>query len=263
MSSQNPTTTTTTTTTTSSSTQIEKVADEFDGKTAQEVLKWALDTFGTKIALASSFGAEDVVIIDMMANLDKSKTRVFTLDTGRLNQETYDVMDAIRARYGIPIEVYFPDQKEVEEMVRSRGMNLMYESIENRKLCCEIRKVHPLNRALSTLDGWITGLRRDQVVTRATTKKIEVDSGHGGIVKVNPLADWTSDMVWEYIRKNNVPYNKLHDTGFPSIGCEPCTRAIQPGEDPRAGRWWWESAAQKECGLHFDPSKKRGVHQQQ
>ncbi|MDQ3909103.1 MAG: phosphoadenylyl-sulfate reductase [Thermoproteota archaeon] len=264
MSSQNPTTTTATSTTATSSSlssQIEKVADEFDSKTAQEVLKWALDTFGTKIALASSFGAEDVVIIDMMANLDKSKTRVFTLDTGRLNQETYDVMDAIRGRYGIPIEVYFPDQKEVEEMVRSRGMNLMYESIENRKLCCEIRKVHPLNRALSALNGWITGLRRDQVVTRATTKKIEIDSGHGGIVKVNPLADWTSDMVWEYIRKNNVPYNKLHDTGFPSIGCEPCTRAIQPGEDPRAGRWWWESAAQKECGLHFDPSKKR-VHQQ-
>jgi phosphoadenosine phosphosulfate reductase len=250
MSSQNPTTTT-------SMHNIENLADEFDSKTAQEVLKWALDTFGTKIALASSFGAEDVVIIDMMANLDKNRTKVFTLDTGRLNQETYDVMDAIRARYGIPIEVYFPDQKEIEEMVRARGMNLMYESIENRKLCCEIRKVHPLNRALSSLDGWITGLRRDQVVTRATTKKIEIDSGHRGILKVNPLADWTSDMVWEYIRKNNVPYNKLHDLGFPSIGCEPCTRAINPGEDPRAGRWWWESAAQKECGLHFDPSKKR------
>jgi phosphoadenosine phosphosulfate reductase len=249
MTSQNPTTTT--------SMDIEKLADEFDNKTPQEVLKWALDTFGTKIALASSFGAEDVVIIDMMANIDKDRARVFTLDTGRLNQETYDVMDAIRGRYGIPIEAYFPDQKEVEEMVRPRGMNLMYESVENRKLCCEIRKVHPLNRALSGLDGWITGLRRDQVVTRATTKKIEIDSGHGGIVKVNPLADWTSDMVWDYIQKNNIPYNKLHDVGFPSIGCEPCTRAIKPGEDPRAGRWWWESAAQKECGLHFDPSKKR------
>ena len=145
---------------TMTSMHIEKLADEFDSKTAQEVLKWALDTFGTKIALASSFGAEDVVIIDMMANLDKNRARVFTLDTGRLNQETYDVMDAIRARYWIPIEVYFPDQKEVEEMVRPRGMNLMYESVENRKLCCEIRKVHPLNRALSTLDGWITGLRQ-------------------------------------------------------------------------------------------------------
>ena len=239
---------------------IEKLADEFESKNAQEVLKWAFDTFGTKIALASSFGAEDVAIIDMMAKIDKNRARVFTLDTGRLNQETYDVMDAIRIRYGMPIEVYFPDQKEVEDMVRARGMNLMYESVENRKLCCEIRKVHPLNRALSSLDGWITGLRRDQVLTRAMTKKIEVDSDHGGIVKVNPLADWTSDMVWDYIRKNNVPYNKLHDMGFPSIGCEPCTRAIMPGEDPRAGRWWWEDAAQKECGLHFDPSKKKNNH---
>ena len=242
---------------TSTSMQIEKLANDFDNKTAQEVLEWAFDTFGTKIALASSFGAEDVVIIDMMANIDKNKTKVFTLDTGRLNQETYDVMDAIRLRYGIPIEVYFPDQKEVEDMVRASGMNLMYESVENRKLCCELRKVHPLNRALSTLDGWITGLRRDQVVTRAETKKLELDTAHGGKVKVNPLADWTSEMVWDYIHKNNVPYNKLHDMGFPSIGCEPCTRAISPGEDPRAGRWWWEDAAQKECGLHFDPSKKK------
>jgi phosphoadenosine phosphosulfate reductase len=237
--------------------QIEKLADDFDNKTAQEILEWALDTFGTKIALASSFGAEDVVIIDMMAKIDKNQAKVFTLDTGRLNQETYDVMDEIRVRYGIPIEVYFPDQKEVEDMVRARGMNLMYESVENRKLCCEIRKVHPLNRALSTLDGWITGLRRDQVVTRATTKKIEIDGAHGGILKVNPLADWTSAMVWDYIRENNVPYNKLHDAGFPSIGCEPCTRAVMQGEDARAGRWWWENAAQKECGLHFDPSKKK------
>jgi phosphoadenosine phosphosulfate reductase len=248
MSSQKPT---------STSMQIEKLADDFDSKTAQEVLGWAFDTFGAKIALASSFGAEDVVIIDMMANIDKNKTKVFTLDTGRLNQETYDVMDDIRAKYGISIEVYFPDQKEVEEMVRASGMNLMYQSVENRKLCCEIRKVHPLNRALSTLDGWITGLRRDQVVTRALTKKLELDTAHGGIVKVNPLTDWTSEMVWDYIHKNNVPYNKLHDKGFPSIGCEPCTRAITPGEDPRAGRWWWENAAQKECGLHFDPSKKK------
>ena len=239
---------------------IEKLADEFESKNAQEVLKWAFETFGTNIALASSFGAEDVAIIDMMAKFDKNRARVFTLDTGRLNQETYDVMDAIRIRYGMPIEVYFPDQKEVEDMVRARGMNLMYESVENRKLCCEIRKVHPLNRALSSLDGWITGLRRDQVLTRAMTKKIEVDSDHGGRVKVNPLADWTSDMVWDYIHKNNVPYNKLHDMGFPSIGCEPCTRAIMPGEDPRAGRWWWEDAAQKECGLHFDPSKKKNNH---
>jgi phosphoadenosine phosphosulfate reductase len=237
--------------------QLEKLSDEFESKSAHQILKWAIDTFGTKIALASSFGAEDVVIIDMMAKTDKSRAKVFTLETGRLNQETYDVMDAIRVRYGIPIDAYFPDQKEVEEMIRSKGMNLFYESVENRKLCCEIRKVHPLNRALATLDGWITGLRRDQVATRSTTKKIELDAAHGGIIKLNPIADWSSDMVWDYIHKNNVPYNKLHDNGFPSIGCEPCTRAVMPGDDPRAGRWWWENAAAKECGLHFDPTKKK------
>ena len=237
--------------------QLEKLADEFESKSAQEVLKWALDTFGTRIALASSFGAEDVAVIDMMVKVDKNRTRVFTLETGRLNQETYDVMDAIRARYGIQIEAFFPDQKEVEDMIRSKGMNLMYESVENRKLCCEIRKVHSLNRALSNLDGWITGLRKDQVATRSMTKKIEIDAVHSGILKLNPIADWSSDMVWDYIRKNNIPYNALHDKGFPSIGCEPCTRAVQPGEDPRAGRWWWENAAAKECGLHFDPTKKK------
>lgn len=237
--------------------QLEKLADEFENKSAQEVLKWALDTFETRVALASSFGAEDVAVIDMMVKVDKNRTRVFTLETGRLNQETYDVMDAIRARYGIQIEAFFPDQKEVEDMIRSKGMNLMYESVENRKLCCEIRKVHSLNRALSNLDGWITGLRKDQVATRSTTKKIEIDAVHGGILKLNPIADWSSDMVWDYIRKNNIPYNALHDKGFPSIGCEPCTRAVQPGEDPRAGRWWWENAAAKECGLHFDPTKKK------
>lgn len=237
--------------------QLEKLADEFENKSAQEVLKWALDTFETRVALASSFGAEDVAVIDMMVKVDKNRTRVFTLETGRLNQETYDVMDAIRARYGIQIEAFFPDQKEVEDMIRSKGMNLMYESVENRKLCCEIRKVHSLNRALSNLDGWITGLRKDQVATRSTTKKIEIDAVHGGILKLNPIADWSSDMVWDYIRKNNIPYNALHDKGFPSIGCEPCTRAVQPGEDARAGRWWWENAAAKECGLHFDPTKKK------
>ena len=237
--------------------QLEKLADEFETKSAQDILKWAMDNFGNKVGLASSFGAEDVALIDMMARIDKDRTKVFTLETGRLNQETYDVIDAIRARYGVRIEAYFPDQREVEEMIRSKGMNLMYESVENRKLCCEIRKVHPLNRALATLDGWITGLRRDQVSTRSTTKKIELDTSHGGIIKLNPIADWSSDTVWEYIRKNNIPYNALHDQGFPSIGCEPCTRAVQPGEDPRAGRWWWENAASKECGLHFDPMKKK------
>ena len=237
--------------------QIKKIAEEMEDKSAMEVLKWAINTYAPKIALASSFGAEDVILIDMMVKINKEKAKIFTLDTGRLNQETYDVMDAIRKKYDIQIEVYFPEQRETEEMVKIKGMNLMYESVENRKLCCEIRKVHPLNRALSKLDGWITGLRREQAITRANIYKLEIDSSHGNIAKINPLADWTNEMIWDYIHKNNVPYNKLHDVGYPSIGCEPCTRAIHSGEDPRAGRWWWESAAQKECGLHFDPSKKR------
>jgi phosphoadenosine phosphosulfate reductase len=236
--------------------QIKKIANEMEDKSAIEVLKWAINAYAPKIALASSFGAEDVIIIDMMVKINKEKTRIFTLETGRLNQETYDVMDAIRKKYDIQIEVYFPEQREIEEMVKIKGMNLMYESVENRKLCCEIRKVHPLNRALSNLDGWITGLRREQAITRADINKLESDSSHGNIAKINPLADWTNEMIWDYIHKNKVPYNKLHDIGYPSIGCEPCTRAIHAGEDPRAGRWWWENATQKECGLHWDPTKK-------
>ena len=236
--------------------QIKKIAEEMEDKSAMEVLKWAINAYAPKIALASSFGAEDVILIDMMVKINKEKAKIFTLDTGRLNQETYDVMDAIRKKYDIQIEVYFPEQRETEEMVKIKGMNLMYESVENRKLCCEIRKVHPLNRALSNLDGWITGLRREQAITRADINKLEIDSSHGNIAKINPLADWTNEMIWDYIHKNNIPYNKLHDIGYPSIGCEPCTRAIHAGEDPRAGRWWWENATQKECGLHWDPTKK-------
>jgi len=235
---------------------IKKIADEMEMKSAHNILKWAIDTYGLRIGLASSFGAEDLVLIDMMAKINKEKTKVFTLDTGRLNQETYDVIDEIRRKYGIQIIVYFPEQNEVEQMVRIKGMNLMYESVENRKLCCEIRKVHPLNRALDNLDGWITGLRREQTIMRSDVKKIEIDYSHDNIVKVNPLADWTHEMVWDYIHKNNVPYNKLHDIGYPSIGCEPCTRAVNPKEDPRSGRWWWENAAHKECGLHWDPTKQ-------
>jgi phosphoadenosine phosphosulfate reductase len=235
---------------------IKKIADEMEMKSAHNILKWAIDTYGLRIGLASSFGAEDLVLIDMMVKINKEKTKVFTLDTGRLNQETYDVMDEIRRKYGIQIIVYFPEQNEVEQMVRIKGMNLMYESVENRKLCCEIRKVHPLNRALDNLDGWITGLRREQTTMRSDVKKIEIDYSHGNIVKVNPLVDWTHEMVWDYIHKNNVPYNKLHDIGYPSIGCEPCTRAVTPNEDPRSGRWWWENAAHKECGLHWDPTKQ-------
>ena len=220
-----------------------------ESRSAQEIIRWALETFGSKVALASSFGAEDVAIIDMMVRVNP-KARVFTLDTGRLNQETYDVMDTIRDKYRIAIEVCFPKAEAVEQMVRERGLNLFYHSIENRKLCCGIRKVEPLNRALATVDAWITGLRREQVVTRASVKKVDFDKDHGGIVKINPLADWTWEQVMAYVKQHGVPYNVLHDQGYPSIGCAPCTRAIKPGEDFRAGRWWWEQPEQKECGLH-------------
>ena len=223
-------------------------------KTPQEVLKWSLDNLHPRIAMASSFGAEDVVVIDMLMKINP-KARIFTLDTGRLNQETYDVMDEIRKKYNMNIEVMFPDHNEVEQMVRINGLNLFYDSIGNRKLCCGIRKVHPLNRILSTLDGWITGLRADQTQVRSNANKIELDEQHNGIIKINPITDWTWEQTWDYIKKYNIPYNKLHDKGFPSIGCEPCTRAIKPGEPLRAGRWWWESDSQKECGLHADHGK--------
>jgi len=219
-----------------------------DSKTAQEIVAWAVKEFGNGLGLASSFGAEDVALIDMLLKVNP-KARIFTLDTGRLNQETYDVMDAIKKKYGCTIATYIPDAHRTEEMVREKGFNLFYESMDNRKLCCHIRKVEPLARALKGLKAWMTGLRREQVVTRAAVKKIEWDEGHN-MYKLNPLADWTWDQVWQYIKAHQVPYNKLHDQGYPSIGCEPCTRAVKPGEDFRAGRWWWEQPEQKECGLH-------------
>ena len=217
---------------------------------AVELLGWALERFRPRIALASSFGAEDVVLIDLLMELDP-RARVFTLDTGRLHSETYALAQALRDRYGLAIDVYFPRTEALEAMVRAHGVNLFYASVENRKLCCGVRKVEPLDRALEGLDAWITGLRREQAVTRGRVRKVEIDADHGGILKLNPLADWSWDRVWGYIRDRAVPYNALHDAGFPSIGCAPCTRAVRPGEDLRAGRWWWEQdAAAKECGLH-------------
>jgi phosphoadenosine phosphosulfate reductase len=233
--------------------QISELNDKL--KTPQDILKWTIDNLHPKVAFASSFGAEDVVVIDMLMKINP-KSRVFTLDTGRLNQETYDVMDEIRNKYNMNIEVMFPEQNEVEQMVKVNGMNLFYQSIGNRKLCCGIRKVHPLNKMLSTIDGWITGLRADQTQNRSDAKKIEIDEQHNNIIKVNPIIDWKWEQVWDYIKTNKIPYNKLHDKGYPSIGCEPCTRAIKPGEDLRAGRWWWEADPEKECGLHADHGNK-------
>ena len=236
---------------------------DIEAADASTVLSTAIGALGRdKIALASSFGAEDMVIVDLLARL-VDRPRVFTLDTARLPQETYDLMDATRRRYGIEVEVYFPNAIDIQAMVLEKGLNLFYESVENRKQCCGVRKVEPLGRALSTVDGWITGLRRDQIVTRAKTPKIGIDTDHGGIWKVAPLADWTRDQVWAYLREFDVPYNALHDQGYASIGCAPCTRPVEPGDDERAGRWWWEEPAQRECGIHFDPLSGRMVANEQ
>lgn len=228
---------------------LSEAHEQLESKTAKQILAWALDRFHPRLALASSFGAEDVVLIDLLAELDP-RARVFTLDTGRLPAETYALIDRIRERYGLAIEVYVPRAEILEPLVRERGVNLFYRSVEDRKRCCEARKVEPLGRALAGLDAWITGLRREQSVTRTEVRKVEVDPGHGGILKINPLADWTWDQVWAYIRARGAPYNVLHDRGYPSIGCAPCTRAVAPGEDLRSGRWWWERPETKECGLH-------------
>lgn len=216
---------------------------------AEDLLRWALSRFGNRVALASSFGAEDMVVAHMLVRIDPT-ARVFTLDTGRLPQETYALMDRARERLGVKLEVFFPDATAVERMVREKGLNLFYHSLEGRHECCRVRKVEPLGRALSGLDAWVTGLRREQAVTRREVLKAERDDEHGGMLKLNPLADWTNDQVWAYVKEHDVPVHPWHAKGYPSLGCLPCTRAVQPGEDARAGRWWWERPEQKECGLH-------------
>jgi phosphoadenosine phosphosulfate reductase len=233
-----------------------EITPDLEQASAETVLRWALETFSPQIALACSFQAEGSVLIDMMHRLRGSDFRIFTLDTGRLNQETYDCMDAIRARYGVSVEVYFPDALKVQDMVRAKGLNLFYNSVEDCQLCCAVRKIEPLNRALTGLKAWITGLRREQAVTRGAMRKIGLDRSHNSIVKINPLVDWSYDQVWSYVRENNVPFHRLHKQSYPSIGCAPCTRAVNPGEDLRAGRWWWEKPETKECGLHVDPLGK-------
>lgn len=228
---------------------VNALQDELKGKSAGEVLRWAAGRFGARVALASSFGAEDVVLIDLAVKADPA-FRIFTLDTGRLNEETYELIDRVRRRYGVTVVTYFPDPVRVERLVESKGFYSFRESVDNRKECCGIRKVEPLQRALEGLEAWVTGLRREQSPTRSGTVVVEWDAAHKGLWKINPLVDWTHDQVWDYIRANDVPYNRLHDLGYPSIGCEPCTRAVAPGEDVRAGRWWWEHPEHKECGLH-------------
>jgi len=202
---------------------------------------------------ASSLAAEDMVLTDMILK-SGLPIGIFSLETGRLHKETLAVIDQVKAHYGHDIALYRPRAELVDEYVTKNGLNAFYDSVEMRKACCHVRKVEPLGRALDGKKAWITGQRRAQSTTRAELAVQEDDAAHG-MQKFNPLADWSEQDVWDYIRQNEVPYNALHDRGYPSIGCEPCTRAIQPGEDVRAGRWWWENADSKECGLHLVDGK--------
>ena len=196
------------------------------------------------------------VLTHMVLSLHPA-ARIFVLDTGRLPCETYALMEETIKHYGLRYEIFFPGSSEVEAMVSQHGPNLFYNNVGARRMCCHIRKLNPLRRILSTLDVWITGLRKDQGVTRGDVEKIEWDEGNG-LIKLNPLADWCEKEIWDYIKKHDIPYNRLHNQGYPSIGCAPCTRAVLPGEDIRAGRWWWETPEQKECGLHIVDGKLRG-----
>ena len=199
-------------------------------------------------AFACSFGAEDMVLVDLIAR-EVPAIEVFSLDTGRLPEETHALLDTVRDKYPIPVRLYFPESQAVETWIEQNGPNGFYRSVAQRLQCCEIRKVRPLQRALAGKKSWVTGLRREQSNQRQNLQVQSWDDANG-LLKFNPLLEWTNDDVWSYLKTHGVPYNALHDRGFPSIGCGPCTRAVQPGEDSRAGRWWWESS-EKECGLHL------------
>lgn len=228
---------------------VEELNRQFAQRTPLELLQWAAKSFGDRIALCSAFGPEGMVLLHLASELEQPM-RVFTLDTGRLPPETHQVMQKCEERYHISIEAYAPDPAAVREMVKKHGMNLFYKSVELRELCCEVRKVRPLLRALDGLLAWVTGLRRAQAASRQKIERLEIDAAHQNILKLNPLAGWSEQQVWEYIIEHQLPYNALHDQGYRSIGCAPCTRPTNPGEDIRAGRWWWENTGWKECGLH-------------
>ncbi len=228
---------------------VRDAAERFEGAHAEELLAWALDTFHPRIAISAAGGVDGLALLDMAWRINP-RVRVFTLDTGRLPPETYALFEEIRERYGIHVEFEVPDGHDVAKLTTAYGPNLMYRSVDLRIACCNARKVEPLKRKLATLDAWIAGLRREQWVSRRNIAKVELDREHGNIVKLNPLADWSLDEVWDYVRTNEVPYHELFDHGFTSIGCAPCTRAVLPGEPERAGRWWWEEDTDKECGIH-------------
>ncbi len=223
---------------------------EFEGEEPGVVLEWALQRFTPRIAISTAFQLDGVALIDMAYRIDP-QVRVFSVDTGRLPQETFDLVETLRERYpGLDLTLLSPEAPHVQRLVAAHGPNLFRDSVTLRLLCCQVRKVLPLQRHLAELDAWITGLRRDQWATRTNIRKVELDHDHGAIVKLNPLAEWTEEEVWDYVRERDVPYSSLYDRGYTSIGCAPCTRAIAPGETARAGRWWWEENAPKECGIH-------------
>ena len=229
--------------------QTSELIDQIESCSLPDALNLLVELFPGEILFSTSLGQEDQVITDIILK-NKIPVEIFTLDTGRLFYETYELIERTNARYKTNLKIYFPDSTDVETFVSEKGVNSFYESVENRKLCCYIRKVKPLNRALKNAKVWVTGLRAEQSENRKDMPIISWDE-EKQLYKFNPLINWSFDEVLNYIKENNVPYNPLHDKGFISIGCAPCTRAVEPGEDPRAGRWWWETS-QKECGLHTD-----------
>jgi phosphoadenosine phosphosulfate reductase len=229
--------------------ELESALPALEGREPQEVLDWAYRTFD-RVAIVASFQAESVVLIDMACRVVE-RPEVVTLDTGRLPEETHELIDRVRARHPIRLHVQVPDPDEVAELVGTHGQNLFRRSVELRERCCQVRKVRPLARALAGFDAWVTGLRRDQSPSRRQTPVVQVDRAHGGIAKIAPLVRWTGKQVWEHVREHDLERHPLYERGYRSIGCAPCTRAVGPDEDERAGRWWWEESMVKECGLHW------------
>ena len=228
--------------------EIDSLNIKYADASALELLQSFMSQYGARLALSSSLSIEDQTLTDMMLRIDP-QANIFTLDTGRLFPETYELIDRTNEHYKVKLKVYCPQTEALQQFVATEGINPFYESIEKRHACCEVRKLEPLRRAFRDLDVWVCGLRSAQSITRSDMRLIEWDERHG-LLKINPLIHWTEQQVWDYIRENRVPYNHLHDKGFPSIGCEPCTRAVRRIDDVRAGRWWWESPDHRECGLH-------------
>jgi phosphoadenosine phosphosulfate reductase len=227
-----------------------EVSVEFEGEEPQTVIEWAIERFAPRIAISTAFQIDGIAVLDMAYEIDP-EIEVFSVDTGRLPEDSYELIEQLRERYpGLNLVLLAPNAGHVERMVGKHGPNLFRNSVDERLLCCQVRKVLPLTKHLAGLDAWITGLRRDQWATRTNIRKVEIDHDHGAIVKLNPLAEWTEEEVWDYVRERELPVHPLYAQGYTSIGCAPCTRPIREGEAGRAGRWWWETNAPKECGVH-------------